>query len=103
MARSLALLDAKSHAVGLRQSKAMQNDSQTGATYARHVVRYKAWWATYQNTKCAEDPIYTPLPALPVTANKVVLFLDHETKQEKVCPPLYMNTLSVCLPTCHFF
>jgi hypothetical protein len=87
MAHSLAMLEAESHAVGLRQSQAMQSDSQTGATYARHLTRYQAWWASYQAECCVRNPRHTPIPSLPVTGTKVVMFLQHETTREKVCPP----------------
>lgn len=40
MAHSFTMLNTESHAVGLRQSQAMQNDSQTEATYAWHLTHY---------------------------------------------------------------
>jgi hypothetical protein len=95
MAHSLAMLNAESQAVGLRQSQAMQNDSQTGATYARHLKRYRAWWASYQAACCADNPRHTRLPPFPLTPDKVVLFLEHETTREKVHPPLPECALGV--------
>jgi hypothetical protein len=86
LARSLARLDAESHAVRLRQSKAVRDDSQTGGTYARHLTRYRAWWESDQASRSAAEPGYTPIPPFPVTAAKAVMFLEHETTREKVGP-----------------
>lgn len=81
---SLARLEAESHAVRLRQSKAVRDDSQTGGTYARHLTRYQVWWESDQASRSTAEPGYTPIPSLPVTAAKAVMFLEHETTREKV-------------------
>ena len=39
----LARLEAESHAIRSRQSRAIQSDSQTGGTYARHLACYQVW------------------------------------------------------------
>jgi hypothetical protein len=84
LALSLSRLEAESHAVRLRQSRAIQDDSQTGGTYARHVTRYQVWWESDQASRCAAEPGYTAIPPFPVTAAKVVMFLEYETTREKV-------------------
>jgi hypothetical protein len=84
LALSLSRLEAESHAVRLRQSRAIQDDSQTGGTYARHVTRYQVWWESDQANRCVAEPGYTAIPPFPVTAAKVVMFLEYETSREKV-------------------
>ena len=97
-------LEAESHAVRLRQAIAFQGDSQTGAAYARHVARYRAWWESDQASRCKAEPGYTPIPPLPVTVAKVVMFMEHETTQEKASPfsfkrgPFLRAYRSPCMP-----
>jgi hypothetical protein len=84
MALSLAKLDADSHAVRLKQAEIEQKDKQTARTYQLAVESYEKWWGSYQASLSANDASYTPIPAFPVTAAKVVMFLDYETMRPKV-------------------
>jgi hypothetical protein len=86
MARSLAKLNADSHAIRLRQAELEQTDKQTARTYRLAVESYEKWWGTYQTQQRAADPEWTVIPAFPVTAPKVVMFLDYETTRPKVNP-----------------
>jgi hypothetical protein len=70
--------------VRVRQSKAVQDDSQTGGAYARHLARYQLWWESDQASRHAAEPGYMPIPTFPVTATKVAMFLEYETTREKV-------------------
>jgi hypothetical protein len=85
--RSLAKLDAASHAVRLRQAAFEQHDKQTARTYSLAISSYEKWWGQYQMQLRAEDPLWTTIPAFPITAAKVVMFLEYETTRPKVnCP-----------------
>jgi hypothetical protein len=98
LTHSLARLEAESHTMRLRQLRAVQNDSQTGPSYARHLTHYQVWWEPDQAVCCAREPGFTPIPHFPVTAAKVAMFLEYETTREKVGPPLRdTNMLSMCL------
>ena len=84
--RSLAALDAASHAVRLRASAEERADKGTSDAYARRVRDYTAWWDVYQCQLRDEDATgtWTMIPAFPVTAAKAAMFLDHEVTREKV-------------------
>lgn len=102
---SLARLEAESHAVRLRQSRAVQNDSQTGPSYARHLTHYRLWWESDQARRHAAEPEYTIIPPFPVTAAKVAMFLEYETTREKVGPPLRGTSCALdvlAAHMCHF-
>jgi hypothetical protein len=82
--RSLAKLDTASHAVRLRQAALEQRDKQTAWTYSLAINSYEKWWGQYQMQLRAEDPLWTTIPAFPITAAKVVMFLEYETTRPKV-------------------
>jgi hypothetical protein len=82
--RSLTKLDAASHAVRLRQAVLEQHDKQTARTYSLAVSSYEKWWGQYQMQLHAKDPLWTTIPAFPITAAKVVMFLEYETTRPKV-------------------
>ena len=81
---SLEFLDAASHGVHLHTVHEEQSDKGTSVAYARHVRNYCTYWDLYQDERVAEDPSWTVIPAFPVTAAKVAMFLDHERTREKV-------------------
>jgi hypothetical protein len=99
LAISLARLETESHAVRLRQAKAVRDDSQTGDTYARQVARYQSWWESDQASRHAADAGYTVIPPFPVTAARVVMFLEYETTREKVSP---LSPSPFQYASCHF-
>lgn len=84
MQASLALLEADSHAARLVRANNEQNDKSTGKTYQRHVDRFERWWTTYQADQTIKTPGRTSIPAFPITAAKVSMFLEYECNREKV-------------------
>lgn len=85
--RSYAMVEAESHAVRLRVSEREGADKTTKRIYDRVLINYCTWWDQDQARVVARDPNRVAIPALPVTAPKVVLFLDYEMNRErrKVC------------------
>ncbi|KAJ7185137.1 hypothetical protein GGX14DRAFT_409313 [Mycena pura] len=75
---SLAQLEARSFAVRERLVAEKQEQKGTGAAYERHYRAYQSWWHDDQARLQAENSMYTPIPALPVTIPKVVVFLEYE-------------------------
>ncbi|KAF8574242.1 hypothetical protein K439DRAFT_1275143, partial [Ramaria rubella] len=55
----------------------------TDANYARYIRDYEFWWANNEALLCNTDPTRTAIPAMPITAGKVTLFLDYEIKWPK--------------------
>jgi hypothetical protein len=82
--RSFAKLDAASHAVRVKQAALEQQDKQTARTYSLAVSSYEKWWGHYQMQLHAEDPLWTTIPAFPITVAKAVMFLEYETTRPKV-------------------
>ncbi len=87
MRASLAALEADSQATQLAHAKREQSDKSTANTYRRHVDRYKRWWQGYQAEQASAIPGWTMIPAFPITAAKVSMFLGYESTREKVCHP----------------
>lgn len=87
MQASLAALEAESQAARLAHAKQEQSDKSTAGTYQRHINRYEAWWEGFQEEKMKTIPGWTMIPAFPITAAKVGMFLGYESTREKVCPP----------------
>ncbi|KAF8263301.1 hypothetical protein EI94DRAFT_1463137, partial [Lactarius quietus] len=83
MQASLAALEADSQAARLAHMKQEQSDKSTAPTYKRHVDRYERWWQGYQLEQMNTIPGYTVIPAFPITAAKVSMFLGYECTREK--------------------
>jgi hypothetical protein len=81
---SLDALDATSHAIRLRLAAEERADKGTNNAYARHVRNYVTYWDRYQAEMVADNPAWTSVPALPISAAKVLIFLDYERTREKV-------------------
>ena len=94
--RSYAMVEAESHAVQLQVSEWEGADKTMKRIYDRVLINYCTWWDQDQARVVARDPNRVTIPALPVTAPKVVLFLDYEMNHErrKVC---YGSVLVSCL------
>jgi hypothetical protein len=84
MQRSVDSLEANSQAVRLALAAKEQSDKSTPETYERHVKRYATWWDTYQTQVVQSDATMTAIPALPITAAKVTMFLEYESTRPKV-------------------
>ena len=83
--RSLAKLDAASHAIQLRQAALEQHDKQTARTYSLAVSSYEMWWGQYKMQLHAEDLLWTTIPTIPIMVAKVAMFLPMHlvTAQER--------------------
>lgn len=81
--RSYAILEADSHT--LRQDILNQEraDKTTKRMYERGLKSYCEWFEQDQVRTVANDSSLVPLPAIPITANKVAKFLKHEMTREK--------------------
>ncbi|KAJ7194168.1 hypothetical protein C8J57DRAFT_1108882 [Mycena rebaudengoi] len=84
MKESMKALEELSHSNRLAISAAEQSDKGTEPAYARHLKSYLSWWSTDQGMRMAQAPGWKEIPALPITALKVSLFLSYETTREKV-------------------
>ncbi|KAJ7882717.1 hypothetical protein B0H13DRAFT_2539029 [Mycena leptocephala] len=67
MERSIAVMEARSQTIRQEVAAEEQSDKETADTYAR------------QAELSREDPTWVVVPAFPVTAFKVAIFLKHET------------------------
>lgn len=82
---SNALLHAEAHGKRKAWAAKEQEDKGTKTSYERHFTAYQLWWSTvYQPMVVATDPTREHLPALPITAAKVTMFLDYESTRPKV-------------------
>jgi hypothetical protein len=63
-------------------------NGHTSAAYRRHFERYQNWWNLDQARRLAEaehaKTVFVSVPALPVTATKAALFLEHERTRPTV-------------------
>ncbi|KAJ6629729.1 hypothetical protein B0H10DRAFT_2208694 [Mycena sp. CBHHK59/15] len=79
MKRSLAKLEAESQALRQAIAAEEQADKETKDTYARHVTNYQVWWDASQQEKVRGNASLVAIPAFPIIASKVALFLQYET------------------------
>lgn len=77
-------LDQLTHAKRLERAAQVQDNKQTGPTYTRHVKNYENYWIRYQMEELAINPMHVSIPAYPVIAAKVAMFLEYETTRNKV-------------------
>jgi hypothetical protein len=85
MQRSLGMLEQESHELRLRIGEQELEGKGTAKSYPRQVQNYQLWFDADQVRTAAEDSTRVPIPAFPVTAAKVSMFLHHETTREKAC------------------
>jgi hypothetical protein len=81
--RSYAMLEADSHAVRLEMLKQERKDKTTKRIYDRGLETYCERWEQNQLKVIAGDAHRVAIPALPITAAKVAMFLQHEMSREK--------------------
>ena len=87
LALSLVRLEAESHAIRSRQSRAVQGDSQTRGTYARHLTRYQAWLEFDQAKCCAAEQGYTHIPPFPCRQPRLSYIWSTKRRERRyVCP-----------------
>ncbi|KAI0073663.1 hypothetical protein K474DRAFT_1602967 [Panus rudis PR-1116 ss-1] len=80
---SLEELDLASHAARKEIVAHQQSDKGTSTAYSRHLANYLKWWATYQADEDKKNPARVAIPAEPITAAKVAMFLQHESSRPK--------------------
>ncbi|KAJ7201443.1 hypothetical protein C8J57DRAFT_1102934, partial [Mycena rebaudengoi] len=80
---ALTLLEAESHAIRLQSQVKEQEDKGTSKTYGRHLTSYQNWWDSSEADKVSKNPQVVAIPALPITAAKVAMFLQYESTREK--------------------
>ena len=73
MEDSLAILEAKSHAVQQEYMKKEQDDKEMKNAYGRHVKSYVDWWMMLQAHLVDENPTHFQIPAFPITVVKVMI------------------------------
>ncbi|KAJ3714792.1 hypothetical protein C8R42DRAFT_646240 [Lentinula raphanica] len=66
-------LEAQTYDISLQIRDEMMDDKATAAVYRRHLQNYTMYLAEF----------HPHISALPITATKVSLFLDHEVKRPK--------------------
>ncbi|KAF8583497.1 hypothetical protein K439DRAFT_1617415 [Ramaria rubella] len=81
--KSLHEMNMLSYRVRDQIQATLVSDTTTDANYARYVRDYEFWWAKNKAHLCNDNPARTPIPPFPVTAGKVILFLDYELKRPK--------------------
>lgn len=80
MQAALMLIESESQAIRQRKVAQEQEDKQTKTSYGRHIKNYETWWN--QTSHC----LINLVPAFPITAAKVTLFLDYETTRPQASP-----------------
>ncbi|KIJ42159.1 hypothetical protein M422DRAFT_254852 [Sphaerobolus stellatus SS14] len=61
-----------------RMKARCQEGNKTQSIYDRYVKAYKKWWDRDQFLRKNQNPNHEVIPAFPILAYKVTLFLDHE-------------------------
>ncbi|KAG5641029.1 hypothetical protein DXG03_006361 [Asterophora parasitica] len=80
---SKKMLQADAHDKQRAYTAKEQEDKGTKVAYLRHVRAYQMWWDdVYQPHTVSDDPSRAALLAFPITAAKVMMFLDYEVS----CP-----------------
>ncbi|KAG2057216.1 hypothetical protein BDR06DRAFT_1005258 [Suillus hirtellus] len=74
----LDALDVTSYKICLHLAVEEHADKGMNDAYAHHVHNYVAYWDQYQAKMIANNSTWTFVPALPISAAKVLIFLNHE-------------------------
>ena len=80
----LSALEAESHQTRLAIQASITSGKGTEVAYSRHVKNYEDWWVQDQGRRMSEDSQWKEIPAHPITAAKVAIFLRYETTRSKV-------------------
>lgn len=96
--RQMFELTQESHSQRLAIQDGMASDKGTQTAYTRHLRNYEIWWEKDQARRMALEAASADssnlssstvsrvlIPAHPINATKVALFLTHETSRAKVC------------------
>lgn len=79
----LSLIQQEAHLNRLELQKRMDQGKGTDEAYPRHVRNYIQFWHADQNRRQEENPTYQQVPAHPIVAEKVAIFLKSETTRNK--------------------
>ncbi|KAJ7663771.1 hypothetical protein DFH06DRAFT_1128158 [Mycena polygramma] len=79
MQHAMDALEARSHLIRQAVAAEEQSDKETAATYARQIRSYEAWWILSQARLLQDDAAHVVIPAFPITAAKVTVYLEYET------------------------
>ena len=80
----LSALEEESHQTRLAIQASITSGKGTEVAYSRHVKNYEDWWVQDQGRRMSEDSRWKEIPAHPITAAKVAIFLQYETTRPKV-------------------
>ncbi|KAF8515912.1 hypothetical protein JB92DRAFT_3114490 [Gautieria morchelliformis] len=83
LAKSMHEMDRQSYTIRDTIQATLTADTTTNANYARYTRDYKFWWAQKEQRLCDLHPARVPIPAVPITPAKVVMFLNHELASRK--------------------
>jgi hypothetical protein len=81
---SLQQLESESQKIRLEIRAKEQEDKATPKTYDRHLKSYETWWDAAELAKVLQNNKLVALPAMPIIASKVAMFLQYETTRKKV-------------------
>ena len=85
---SILSLDQEYHAHRLAMQEQFIPNKGTESAYRLHLRNYETWWSKDQIKRAdkskAEGLVWDVVNAHPITSTKVSIFLNHETKREKV-------------------
>jgi len=98
-------LHNKTHQYRVTLQDTFTSDKGTQSAYSRHLKNYKIWWEKDQARRVQElsstslsDAL---VPAHPICATKVALFLEHETTRAKVVSSV-VSSIPLIM-TCNLF
>ena len=80
----LTVLQHKAHLNQMELQKRLDDRKGTADAYPRHLKSYVQFWEADQERRATKDPTHQKVLAHPIIGYKVSLFLDHETKRNKV-------------------
>lgn len=89
----LTALQREAHLNQMALQKQLDQGKGTADAYPRHLKSYVHFWDADQERRVAEDPTHQKVPAHPIVGYKVSLFLEHETKRNKVSLSSYFVSL----------
>ena len=86
--KSICILDREVHRITLDREAEIVGDKNTNRTYRNHLRLYEQWWMQNQALRSEDaeknNTFWTPVPAQPITATKVALFMAYELKRPRV-------------------
>ncbi|EJD35984.1 hypothetical protein AURDEDRAFT_130288, partial [Auricularia subglabra TFB-10046 SS5] len=78
-----ALLFDQTHERRVARDRAQQEATNTDKTYRRHVQNYLEHWERRQDEEQQRNPAWPRVPAMPINATKVAIFIEYEMTREK--------------------